>query len=310
MSRLHEALKRASDGQAPIVPPEVQPPTGAGPDTRQAGFDVPWVLETTTPAEPEPARAARRPEPGAPLVSRLADWFRQHSSASGEKLVVSESDDKPDLAVAVEQYRKLAATLYYAKAEKGLKVIAVTSALPHEGKSLTATNLALTLSESYQHRVLVVDADLRRPSLHTVFGVRDSKGLSDWLVTASTEDPPTVDISANLAFLPSGHGMADPTSALTSTRMRALIDAARSAYDWVVLDTPPIGLVSDARLVSEIADGVVLVVEAGQTAYPEVQRAVSALERGRILGVVLNRVTHGADGYDSYHGYYRKSSKA
>jgi capsular exopolysaccharide synthesis family protein len=320
MSRLHEALQRASDGRAPVVPSEAEQTTGDGVVPGQSGFTVPWKLTDEPAPETAAARprtssraasgAAAQPSPAAPLVSRLTDWFRQHASAVAEKLVVADdAGDKPELSVAVEQYRKLAATLYYAKAEKGIQVIVVTSALPHEGKSLTATNLALTLSESYQRRVLVVDADLRRPSLHSAFGVNGGTGLSEHLAGIESNRSPYVEVSSNLVFLPSGRIVPDPTSGLTSPRMQALIAEARTAFEWIVIDTPPIGLVSDARLVSEVADGVVIVVEAGKTPYPDIQRAVSSIERSKLVGVVLNRIPRLADGYGTYHGYYRYSPK-
>jgi protein-tyrosine kinase len=311
MSRLHEALQRASDGRAPVVPTETESTNGEG--AGQSGFTVPWKLSEDTPPPAETAARSRPPRAASsapPLVSMLADWFRQHASAVAEKLVVADdAGDKPELSVAVEQYRKLAATLYYAKAEKGIQVIVVTSALPHEGKSLTATNLALTLSESYQRRVLVVDADLRRPSLDAAFGVSGRAGLSELLAGLDPGPAPYVEVSSNLAFLPSGRVVPDPTSGLTSARMHNLVNEARAAFEWVVIDTPPIGLVSDARLVSELADGVVLVVEAGKTPYPDIQRAVSSIDREKIVGVVLNRIPRLADGYGTYHGYYRYSPK-
>ncbi len=319
MSRLHEALQRASDGHAPIIPPEAEQTTGGG----QPGFSVPWRLDVPAEAQEERPvvavqpqaggdRRSRGPERSAPFATRIGEWFRVHATAAGEKLVVSaDADDNPALAVAVEQYRKLAATLYYAQAERGLKVVVVTSAMPGEGKSLTATNLALTLSDSYQHRVLVVDADLRRPSLHSVFGVHAGAGLSEALTGVAVSSSPVLEISPNLTYLPSGHVLADPTSALTSGRLRDLLAKAREDFDWVIIDTPPIGLVSDARLVSEFADGIVVVVEAAKTAYQDIQRAVASLESSKVVGVVLNRVQRVTSGYGSYYGYYhRKAPKA
>ena len=223
-----------------------------------------------------------------------------------ERLVGSTtSDGQPSFSVAVEQYRKLAAALHHAQADRGLKAIVVTSANPGEGKSLTASNLALTLSESYQRRVLLIDGDLRRPTLHEIFGVPNMRGLSDGLAHHSIQEIVVREISPRLSILPSGPPIDDPTGQLTSDQMKQVLDEARASYDWVIFDTPPIGLVSDAKLLSEMVDGVVLVVTAGKSGYPDLLRAVDTIGRERLLGVVLNRMQHAPGRADYYTSYYR-----
>ena len=129
----------------------------------------------------------------------------------------------------------------------------VTSARPGEGKSLTAANLALTLSESYQRRVLLIDADLRQPSLHEILGVPNATGLSDGLSAGAGAGIPLLEVSSYLSFLPSGRPMSDPTAGLTSDRMRRVLDAARQRFDWTIIDTPPVGLLTDAK--ASVGDG-------------------------------------------------------
>jgi capsular exopolysaccharide synthesis family protein len=184
----------------------------------------------------------------------------------------------------------------------------VASAVAGEGKSLTASNLAMTLSESYRRDVLLVDADLRRPSLHTVFQVPGEPGLSDGLVT--TDDPklPLHRVSERLAVLPAGKPTSDPIGALISERMRRLIDEAREVFDWIVIDTPPVGLLTDAALLASMADGVVLVVKAEETPNDMVQRAVEAIGRERVIGTVLNRAREqpNSSNYD-YYKYYAQT---
>ena len=228
-----------------------------------------------------------------------------------ERLVGSTtSDGQPSFSVAVEQYRKLAAALHHAQADRGLKAIVVTSANPGEGKSLTASNLALTLSESYQRRVLLIDGDLRRPTLHEIFGVPNMRGLSDGLAHHSIQEIVVREISPRLSILPSGPPIDDPTGQLTSDQMKQVLDEARASYDWVIFDTPPIGLVSDAKLLSEMVDGVVLVVTAGKSGYPDLLRAVDTIGRERLLGVVLNRLQYAPGRANYYTSYYRaKASK-
>ena len=203
-----------------------------------------------------------------------------------------------------EQYRRLAATLHHMQARQGIKVIMVTSALVGEGKTLTASNVALTLSQSYQKQVLLVDADLRRPSLQAVFGIKSHVGLTDGL-TAEDERPVQVhQVTSRLGILPAGRATSDPIAALTSERMRRLVEEARNTFDWVILDTPPVTLITDASLVSAIADGTVVVVKAGHTPWDLVDRTVNAIGRERMLGIVLNHSTTAAEGYGYYQDDY------
>jgi capsular exopolysaccharide synthesis family protein len=208
---------------------------------------------------------------------------------------------------ALEQYRKLAAALHHAQTESGTKVVMMASALPGEGKSLTAINLALTLSESYHRRVLLLDADLRRPTVQRIFGLAPVGGLNDAL--KADEERPIVlsQISARLSVLPAGRPDTDPMSGLASDRMRRVISEAAEHFDWVIIDTPPVGLLSDASLLSEVVDGVVFVVRAGKAPYALVKRTVEAITPERIVGVVMNAVDYAHDpnagGYYEYYGY-------
>jgi len=319
MTRLHGALRRATEGKPQILPSEAGIDTGEGTDPSQPAFSVPWALDAdggTNSAEVADVKVFAAAGEAAParerhllrsLAAGSADAVRPEV---GEKLVVAAaSAERKGLAVAVEQYRKLAATLHHAQAERGLKLIMVTSANPGEGKSLTASNLALTLSESYRRRVLLVDGDLRRPSLHQIFGVSNEIGLSDGLVVDSIQELPIIEVSARLSVLPSGRPLEDPTRALTSDRMRRVLDEARAAYDWTIIDTPPVGLLTDAKLLAEMVDGVVLVVEAGKSKYPDLLRAIDTLGRERLLGTVLNRLRQATGGAHYYTNYNRRSQE-
>jgi capsular exopolysaccharide synthesis family protein len=217
------------------------------------------------------------------------------------------------LPAAIEQYRRLATTLHYAQEQRGLRTLMVASAMPSEGKTLTTANLAMTLSESYRRRVLVIDADLRRPSMHDVFGLPNRAGLNDLLAALPDADPPPAfQVSDRLTVLTAGRPTSDPMSALTSVALRKLLGSAATAYDWVIIDTPPVALLSDANLLTSGTDGVILVVSAGTVSYKLIQRAVDALGRNRIIGVVLNRATDALlaahYGYGGYYGAYRPQS--
>jgi capsular exopolysaccharide synthesis family protein len=174
--------------------------------------------------------------------------------------------------------------------DRSIRVVMIASALPGEGKTLTATNLALTLSESYRRRVLLIDADLRRPSQHDVFQVPNVSGLSDGLAAEAEHKLSLVQISPLLSLLTAGRPEPDPMGALTSERMRRVINEAAAAFDWVILDTPPVGLLTDANLLAAMVDVAVIVVRAGLTPVAAVQRATEAIGRERVLGIVLNGV--------------------
>jgi protein-tyrosine kinase len=250
------------------------------------------VVVTT--AEPK----ARRPEP-AHAILHVEDL----NAAVERKVVV----DAKMLPAAREQYRRLAAALHQSQISTAIKVVMIASAVPAEGKTLTAANLALTLSESYHRRVLLVDADLRRPSLHRVLNIDGAPGLTEILQAVEDRKLPIYRVSPNLSVLPAGAASLDPMAALASARMRHILDEARELFDWVIVDTPPVALLSDANLVAANVDGVVFVVKAGSTPYDLVKRGLEALGPDRLLGVVLNRVATNAHrygyGYQHYAGY-------
>ena len=206
-------------------------------------------------------------------------------------------------AAAVEQYRKLAAALHHSQVQHGTKVVMMASTLAGEGKTLTATNLALTMSESYRRRVALIDADLRRPTVHDMFGLPNVSGLNDALSAHGDAACEIFDVSPCLSVLTAGRPNPDPISGLTSERMRRIVAAASREFEWVILDTPPVGLLPDAGLLGGMVDTVVLIVAAGRTQYRMVHRTVETIGRDRIFGVVLNRATIDPlwGGYGSYY---------
>jgi capsular exopolysaccharide synthesis family protein len=208
--------------------------------------------------------------------------------------------------IAVEQYRRLAAILHHAQKERGISRVLVGSALAEEGKTLTATNLALTLSESYKRRVLLIDADLRRPGVNLAFGIAKQAGLSEALAAEQPQKLSIVQLSEHLSVLPAGHPNHDPMHGLTSLRMAQILDEASEMFDWVIVDSPPVGLLPDAKLLARMVDNVVFVVAAGKTPHGAIQRAIDSLGRERVLGIVLNRVDpkSAAPGGYQYYRYY------
>jgi capsular exopolysaccharide synthesis family protein len=304
MSRVDEALRRAAEPVA--VGPRSIPRAGD-----QGAVDE-WTLEqypreAVAPPAPSAAPAAPvRPLKEAGTASRLATYRRAEGPPSADvrpanapvRLVGVESGP-----VAAEQYRKLAATLHDAQAERGLKTVLVTSAVPQEGKTFTVANLAVTLAESYGRRVLLIDADLRRPNVHNLFGIANTTGLSE-VLGSDRLDVPFVHLSPLLSVLTAGRPGPAPLAALVSERMRVLLHECASEFDWVLLDAPPVGLLSDAQLLTRQTDAVVFVIAAGVTPYAMVERAVADLGRDAIIGTVLNRVDERTIPVAGYYGHY------
>jgi protein-tyrosine kinase len=279
MSRIEEALRRASVPNGPRGVYALK--------DRGAGGSDPTTLAQYP--EERPAVAARPASLDAvnrKVVSpaREAGHLGPFPDALEGKLILSHA-----APIAVEQYRRLAASLHELQAVQGIKTLMVTSALPREGKTLTVSNLAMTLSESYGRRVLLIDADLRRPSIHQVFGLANTTGLSDGLRSDSSELT-LLHLSPRLSVLPAGRPDSNPMAGLTSERMRRLLEESAKVFDWVLLDAPPVGIMPDANLVAGLTQGVIFVLAAGSTPYPLVDRAVTAIGREGIVGVVLNRI--------------------
>jgi protein-tyrosine kinase len=301
MSRIDDAMERAAgratapkpDADRPQPePPAAQPPAAQAP-TDAFGFadaadEFREPPSATPPPAPEPPRPPLRPATvAAPAASLPARVSARERAAWLERLVTHPQADP----ATTDQFRKLAATLRQLQIERAARVVMISSALAAEGKTLTATNLALTLCESYDRRVLLIDADLRRPSLHAVFGEPLSPGLTDIVAGGSGTGLPVVQVSPRLSVLTAGSLRHDPVTALSSDRMHRLLLEASSAYDWVILDTSPVGMLPDAHLLSGMVDAVVMVVRVGASPYQVVQRAAESVGPERIVGVVLNHVT-------------------
>jgi protein-tyrosine kinase len=288
MSRVDEAL-RALERAAAAAPVAPEPEMAAGRSER--------LTLRHFPAESTAARALYDGQDIAPTQPAP----KGGSPESRHKLI-----GRGMAPVQIEQYRRLAAALHDAQVERELKTVMITSAVPREGKTLTALNLALTLSESFSRRVLLVDADLRWPSVHEVLGLPNTRGLSD-VLNEDAPDIPFIEMTANWTVLTAGHAGPNPLVGLTSERMGILLDEFESRFDWILLDTPPVGLLPDARLLARLIRSVVFVIGARSTPAQAVERAVAELGSECILGTVLNRI---ADEEIPDAGYYYGGSKS
>ena len=193
---------------------------------------------------------------------------------------------------AAEAYRSLAASLQFSSLDRQIQTIGVTSAAHGEGKSSTVANLAVALAEGGR-RVILVDADLRQPGLHTLFGLDGSEGLSSVLLGDRTGLPLQDTPAPGVRLLASGPAPANPLEALASDRLEHVLALARSQADFVLVDSTPAGVLADAAVLARRLDGVLLVIKVGRTRRDMAQRARDQLERvnANILGVVLVDVT-------------------
>jgi capsular exopolysaccharide synthesis family protein len=249
---------------------------------------------------------ARRP--GGPPSASSAErngrsfWSRTRKPSLPSQLIAQTDPKSP----AAEAYRALRTSIQFAHLDNPCRTILITSASAGEGKTTTAANFAVVAAQAGS-KVCLVDADLRRPGLHRAFGLENTRGLT----TALLEDFTLADVAQptllpSLQVVTSGPLPPNPAELAGSNRMRQLLESAPSAFDLVILDSPPVMPVSDGIALSAHSDGVILVVKVGTVPSEVVRRAVEQIEsvRGRVLGVVLNRVNPRRDG-DYYYDHYR-----
>ncbi|HLF27097.1 MAG TPA: CpsD/CapB family tyrosine-protein kinase [Anaerolineae bacterium] len=206
-------------------------------------------------------------------------------------LLVTLSDPRSPMA---EAYRTLRTNIYFSSLDRSIHTLLVTSPAPGEGKSTTLANLAVALAQG-EKKTILVDADLRRPSLHTIFNVSNDAGLTTMFVDgAAMQEPPLKEVGVpNLLLLPSGPLPPNPAELLGSTRMDAALEALKARADIVLFDAPPVIAVTDAVVLGTRVDGVLLVIGAGQTKRDHAKRAKEMLEKVkvRVIGVALNNVS-------------------
>ena len=221
--------------------------------------------------------------------------------------------EKPELvtlrspkSTASEAYRGIRTSILFSSAETQPQVILVSSAGPQEGKTVTCSNLAVTMAQS-GNRVLLLDCDMRRPALHRVFGISREKGVSNLLVGSSELKDVLIPTSIpNLDAIPSGPVPPNPSELLGSGRMQRLLAALRKNYTHIMIDSPPATAVTDAVILAKLADAILLVVRAGDTPREIVKNGLTQFQsvNANVLGVILNGVDMGSDGYYYYQYYY------
>lgn len=203
-----------------------------------------------------------------------------------------------------ESYRMLRTNINFSAVDGDLKVIMITSAGPDEGKSTTAANLAVVYAQS-DKKVLIIDADLRKPTMHHTFQESNRWGLSSLLVGQTTLSEVITSTSVeNLDLLTAGYNAPNPSELLASKRMRIILDELKSMYDMIIIDTPPALVVTDSRVLASMCDGVLIVIDSGRIKRETSLKVKAGLEHvnARILGVIVNNVER--KNHDYYYYYY------
>jgi protein-tyrosine kinase len=251
----------------------------------------------------EPPSSVREPEPDvrwAPDVEPIAEPEPRSTGRIDSRLIAALAP----MSLAAEQYRSLRTRIRRVEANRPARTLVITSPSKGDGKSLTAANLALTMAQEFQQRVLLIDADLRRPSVHQLFALGDGPGLADVLMGAAEIDQALVSLTEHhLAVLPAGAPPAHPTELLGSATMRRVLDTLRTRYDRILIDTPPIAPLADVNVLSPLTDGVLMIVRAGVTSKPAIERALQGMDASKVLGLVLNESGNPAPGDETYGGY-------
>ena len=204
------------------------------------------------------------------------------------------------MSMIAEQFRALRSRLERADLDGRIRTVAVTSSVKGEGKSLTALNLAAVMASDTTKRVILVDADLRRPKLHTLLSLAPAPGLAELLQGQATyEDVVRVTPWFGLSVVMAGNAEGHPAELLASPNFASFMERVRQEFDHAVIDTPPLQPISDVRFLTEAVDGVILVVRANRTSKGLLRHSVEGLPPGKIVGAVLNRV----DGLVEKFGY-------
>ena len=248
------------------------------------------------------------------LLPASTALLRSEGDLSSPELLVN-NDGKSALA---EAYKHLRTSVLLSTAGHAPKTLLVTSSMPAEGKTTTAVNTALSLAQTGA-RVLLIDADMRRPRLHSIFNLSNRQGLSTVLSNEMNEAETLSLISqyenSSVYILPSGAIPPNPAELIGSEQMQRLIGMLESTFSHIVVDTPPIGSFTDGVLASTLVDGVLLVVQSGRTSRSVARRSKQILQDvgAKVFGIVLNNVNlreHDYYYYRSYSNYYNSESKA
>ena len=223
-----------------------------------------------------------------------------------------ETIDKLDAkSPIVEAYRSVRTSIEYSNLDAKLKIILVTSTQQNEGKSTVASNLAISFSKLPNKKILLIDADLRNPSIHRVFSIGNSDGMMSILKGDKDLKSTVYNLNENLDILTTGVIPPNPDEILVTDKMKEFIQQIKEKYDYIFIDSPPIGIVSDASLLSQLSDGVIFVISSGEVETDFAKLAKEKLMNvdAKILGAVFNKYESHNDDYGYYYSEYYGARK-
>jgi capsular exopolysaccharide synthesis family protein len=328
MSHIFDALQRSEAERSEI---DRSAPTGATELLRLAEHRATSKWETTVLPGPtnaakgadrvvsfaplEVPQAATAPEaPGTaefPLTNECLDVFDQFQSlkvslAPQSRLVCLTDSGSP----AAEAFRLLGVRLRHLKRDRSLKKVLITSTIPQEGKSMVSANLACTLALKTQQRLLVLEGDVRRPSLSQMFGIRRNPGLCEFLQGEHSLRSSIYHLEApNLWILPAGSAPSNALELLQSGRLSTMMDQLTLWFDWIIIDTPPVLPLADTSVWMRLADGILMATRLGTTEKRQLQRGLEAIESKKLIGALVNSSKNAAtsDYYYSPAAIQRKN---
>ena len=298
MSRIHEALKKAEQERAASQGGQVE----SSPAVEMPAEQVPSFQSTVTTENVPSMPAASMPAFSTQVTADtlLARCAQVNWNPDPKVMLFATGDDQKS---GTEEFRTLRSRLYHLRENGSLKKLLITSALPKEGKSFVAANLAQALVRQHGRRVLLIDADLRSPRLHQSFGTEASPGLVNYL-TGETDEFSIIQRGQieNLYFLPGGRAVANAPELVANGRLRMLLQRVEPLFDWIVLDSPPAVPVADASQLAKYCDGVLMVVRSNVTPTDMARRARQEFNDNQLVGMVLNGISE--DSVDYYSRYY------
>jgi capsular exopolysaccharide synthesis family protein len=275
MSRIQNILEKAErEGAVRRVRPQVEDIAAVGAVDGRAAM-TPQLASPSAFEAPQPAAPIATPVPSVRVVTgtRLSPPVLAALSPS----------------TAAEQYRALRTRIVHSETGGPVNVVLITSPGRGDGKSLTAANLGLAMAQEYQQRICVVDADFRSPQQRRLFGLPETPGLADVLLSRATLEEAVMELEEyHISVLPAGTQSAHPAELFGTTTMRRTLETLRSRFDRIVIDSPAATPLADVGILAPLVDSIVLIVRAGYTSKPAIHDAIAAIDAAKLLGVVLN----------------------
>jgi protein-tyrosine kinase len=295
MSRIHEALKKAEQERAASQGSQI--------DSSHVGempVMDPASVATGVAAAPGPATPAFSSQFTFDTLLARCVSVNWHPD---EKTMLFFT--KEDHAPGMEEFRTLRSRLYQLREKMPLKKILISSSLPKEGKSFVAANLAQVMVKQHGRRVLLIDGDLRGSRLHQTLGCPNTPGLSNYLMGENDEFAVVQrGPLENLFFVPAGKQVSSPAELVANGRLKFLLNRVESLFDWIIVDSPPAVPVSDASLLANFCDGVLIVVRSEVTPFDMARKARMEFRDKQLLGVVLNGIDSSSSAYSRYYYGY------